>query len=45
MVVWKAEVTYEELCKQYFHFLEKYGTCIIVFDEYNNGPSIKDHKQ
>ena len=45
MVVWKAEATYEEVCKQYVHFLEKYGTCIIVFDGYNNGPSIKDHEQ
>ena len=43
-MVWKAEATYE-VCKQYVHFLQKYGTCIIVFDGCNNGPSIKDHEQ
>ena len=46
MVPWKNNVTYGDICEQYCSFLnKKYGECIVIFDGYNNGPSIKDHEQ
>ena len=38
-------MTYNGIVQQYSEYLiSKYGLCTIVFDGYDNGPSIKDHE-
>lgn len=39
---WKKHATYKEIAKRYVR--TKYGSCCIVFDGYDQGPSIKDHE-
>ena len=43
---WKPGSSYCKLLEGYYQFLlEKYGSnLVIVFDDYNNGPSTKDHE-
>ncbi len=42
---WKKHCTYKEITKHYVNYVRtKYGSCCIVFDGYDQGPSIKDHE-
>ena len=44
-VKWIPNTTYREIINQYTEYVfRKYGRSCIVFDGYNNGPSIKDHE-
>ncbi len=44
-VKWKKHSTYKEITKHYVNYVRtKYGSCCIVFDGYDQGPSIKDHE-
>ena len=45
-VKWAKKGTYQDIIvKQYVSFVRaKYGTCHIIFDGYQDGPSIKDHE-
>lgn len=44
-VKWKKKTTYKEIALQYVKYVRtRYGDCCIVFDGYDNGPSIKDHE-
>ncbi len=41
----KSYPTNEDIAKQYVSYVRaKYGNCCIVFDGYQEGPSIKDHE-
>jgi hypothetical protein len=45
-VIWAETGTYADIAKLYVNFVRKhYGeSCIIVFDGYNSGPSVKDQE-
>ncbi len=44
-VKWAKKGTYQDIVKQYVSYVRvKYGTYCIVFDGYQEGPSIKDHE-
>ena len=44
-VKWKKHATYKEIAENYVSYVHtKYGSCCIVFDGYDQGPSIKDHE-
>ena len=44
-VVWDKQSTYQEIIQKYLHYIEShYGKCTVVFDGYQDGPSIKDHE-
>ena len=45
-VKWKQDGTYIQIVSQYIDYIRKhYGqNCVIVFDGYGNGPSVKDHE-
>ena len=40
------KMSYQEVAKQYMSYVRgKYGESCVVFDGYEQGPSIKDHEQ
>ena len=40
---WSFGSTFQQICKEYTNLVERnYGKCHVVFDGYQNGPSIKD---
>lgn len=42
-IPWTKGETFESVCQRYVHYVcSKYGRPIVVFDGYNDGPSIKD---
>ena len=42
---WAQKTTYKEIAMQYVRYVQaKYGYACIIFDGYNQGPSIKDHE-
>ena len=44
-VKWGKKMSYQEVAKQYVSYVRgKYGESCVVFDGYEQGPSIKDHK-
>ena len=44
-VKWPKKATYEDIAQQYVSYIRaKYGASGIVFDGYEQGPSIKDHE-
>ena len=44
-VKWSKKATYKDIAQQYVSYVRtKYGTSCIVFDGYEQGPSIKDHE-
>ena len=45
-VVWPKNRTYLEVEDSYLHYIRRRYTtkCVVVFDGYENGPSIKDHE-
>ena len=44
-VKWTKKATYKKIAMQYVHYVQaKYGYACIIFDGYNQGPSIKDHE-
>ena len=44
-VKWTKHATYKETAKHYVSYVRtKYGSCCIVFDGYDQGPSINDHE-
>ena len=44
-VKWQKKTTYKEIAIQYVKYVRTwYGDCCVVFDGYENGPSIKDHE-
>ena len=44
-VVWDKQSTYQEIIHKYINYVEShYGKCSVVFDGYQDGPSIKDHE-
>ena len=44
-VKWLKKVTYKDITMQYVNYVRaRYGECCIVFDGYEQGPSIKDHE-
>lgn len=44
-VKWGKKATYKDIVLQYVHYVQgKYGHACIIFDGYNQGPSIKDHE-
>ena len=44
-VKWAQKTTYKEIAMQYVRYVQaKYGYACIIFDGYNQGPSIKDHE-
>ena len=44
-VKWGNKMTYQEVSKQYASYVRgKYGESCIVFDGYEQGPSLKDHE-
>ena len=44
-VLWNKNCSYSEVIDQYCDYLQNnYGSCIVVFDGYGNGASIKDHE-
>ena len=43
--MWDKQSTYQEIIQKYINYVEShYGKCSVVFDGYQDGPSIKDHK-
>ena len=43
-VVWDKQPTYREIIQKYINYVEShYGKNSTVFDEYQAGPSTKDH--
>jgi hypothetical protein len=45
-VKWSQTRTYADVVQQYLNYVRKHFgcNCIVVFDGYCNGPSIKDHE-
>ena len=44
-VKWGKKMSYQEVAKQYVSYVRgKYGESCVVFDGYEQGPSIKDHE-
>lgn len=44
-VKWAKKATYKDIAQQYVRYVRsKYGNSCIVFDGYEQGPSIKDHE-
>ena len=44
-VSWNKNCFYSEVIDQYCEYLQNnYGSCIVVFDDYENGASTKDHE-
>ncbi len=44
-VKWAKKATYKDIAMQYVSYVQtKYGNVCIVFDGYDQGPSIKDHE-
>ena len=42
-IPWKHGATFGEICSSYVYYVcNKYGRCIVVFDGYCDGPSVKD---
>jgi len=42
-VPWPPETTYSSICDMYVAYVGKYGSTIVVFDGYQDGPSTKDN--
>ena len=44
-VSWNKNCSYSEIIDQYCDYLKNYyGSCLVVFDGYENGASTKDHE-
>ena len=44
--VWDKQSTYQEIIQKYTNYVESdYGKSSIIFDGYQDGPSMKDHEQ